>query len=498
MTRNSEILGYTKLYMTVVWLFVSLSLLFFLASFSFQNQFVSAHSYYVSELVCSGPAKESLCTDEQQPDIRLFRGLPGEPTQVKEYQARYVSAPFAWLLAQSHSPLDTLREVALKTYVIKSVLAAALVTFVIVIAAYRRELRPIVLSLFLVMFSIPYAVFAMSGFYHASIASLAVLTLLVTTRLWFGYSHKRLTALTLFTILFALFYLVSSTRFEALAALIVFVLILPLTSSWRRTLSSITWRMYLALLGSLTTATSLAVFTNDVLKRWMVGALTGTAQVLSRETADQSIIVGAIGDAGLSVLALITLIDNSTRNIGAQFADEARQLTSTTVGPIISVALDVILRILAWVPILLVAFAQWRSIRRALRQRASFQERFMMLLPLLIWICLFHFVPMFARTSWFIWYVMPLLLCAVATVDHRELISTSERVAIVIAGSVNVFSMIISNQLLGPLNIGGITLSPLRFGLVLMILVSLISGLTLLLFRGAEKFSFAASNRISA
>jgi len=482
----------------VVWLFVSLSLLFFLASFSFQNQFVSAHSYYVSELVCSGPAKESLCTDEPQPDIRLFRGLPDEPTQVKEHQARYVSAPFAWLLAQSHSPLDTLREVALKTYVIKSVIAAALVTFVIVIAAYRRELRPIVVSLVLVMFSIPYAVFAMSGFYHASIASLAVLTFLVTTRLWFGYSHKRFTALTLFAILFGLLCLISSTRFEALAALIVFVLILPLTLFWRRTLSSITWRMYLALLGSLTAATSLAVFTNDVLKRWMVGALTGTAQVLSRETADQSIIVGAVGDAGFSVLAPITLIDNSTRNIGAQFADATRESTSTTLGPIIPVAIDVILRILAWVPMLLVAFAQWRSIGRALRQRASFQERFMMLLPLSIWICLFFFVPMFARTPWFIWYVMPLLLCAVATVDHRESISTPERMAIVIAVGVNVFSMIMSNHLLGPLKIGGITLSPLRLGLVLMILVSLIFGLTFQLLRRAEKFNFAVSIRVMA
>lgn len=484
--------------MTVVWLFVSLNLLFFLASFSFQNQFVSAHSYYVSELVCSGPAKESLCTDELQPDIRLFRGLPDEPTQVKEHQARYVSAPFAWLLAQSHSPSDTLREVVLKTYVIKSALAAALVTFVIAVAAYRRELRPIVVSLVLVMFSIPYAVFAMSGFYHASIASLAVLTFLVTTRLWFGYSHKRLTALTLFAILFGLLCLVSSTRFEALAALIVFVLILPLTLFWRRTLSSITWRMYLALLGSLTAATSLAVFTNDVLKRWMVGALTGTAQVLSRETADQSIIVGAVGDAGFSVLAPITLIDNSTRNIGAQFADATRKSTSTTVGPIISVAIDVILRILAWVPMMLIAFAQWRSIGHALRQRASFQERFMMLLPLLIWICLFFFVPMFARTPWFIWYVMPLLLCAVATVDHRESISTSERMAIVIAGGVNVFSMIMSNHLLGPLKIGGITLSPLRLGLVLMILVSLIFGLTFQLLRRAEKFNSAASVRVMA
>lgn len=356
-------------------LFVFLTALIFLASFSFQNQTTGAHSYYASELICQGPAANKLCTQEPQPDIRMFRGDPNEPTQIQDYTARYLSAPFAWLLAQSHSVTDTLRVVLLKTLTLKSLLSAALLTFLLVSAAYNRKIRPLVVRLTLIMFSLPYMIFGLAGFYHAPISSLAVLTCLVTINLWLQNKVNWRIHLSCLALISSLILLISQTRFEAFAALAVLVILLPVTRFWRQNQLNIAWSRYPMLVGVLAGVASLSIAYNEKMKIWVVTTLGGNAQVLSKETADTSLAVQLMGDWGFSATAILTLFDNTTRNIRAQFADLARAELSSQWGSLLATVLDVVLRTMSWAPIVIVFGGVLRRFYDLLSSNSSLREK---------------------------------------------------------------------------------------------------------------------------
>ena len=417
----------------------------------------------------------------------MFRGDPNEPTQIQGYTNRYVSAPFAWLLAQSHSVTDTLRVVLLKTLTLKSLLSAALLTFLLVSAAYNRKIRPLIVRLSLVMFSIPYMIFGLAGFYHAPISSLAVLICLVTINLWLQNKVKWRIHLSCLALISSLILLISQTRFEAFAALSVMVILLPVTRFWRQNELNIAWNKYLMLVGVLAGVASLSIAYNTKIKIWVVATLGGNAQILSRETADTSLAVRLTGDAGFSLTAPLTLIDNTTRNVGAQFADATRIELSSQWGSLLATVLDVVLRTLSWVPIIIIFGGVLRRFYDSLSSNSSLREKVVVATPFTIWALLFLLIPAYARTPWFIWYVMPILLCTVVSVDDGTHITKYERWAIIVAVAVNLTSTVATSQILGDLVIAGLRISPLGQSLVSSALLFVCAYLVLIIFRRVDR-----------
>jgi hypothetical protein len=430
----------------LLWIGLTLSLIFFISGFNFETFTDGSHSYYASEIVCSGPSRDLNCSIQRQDDVQLFRGSINEPTQLPNYGARYASSSFANFLNLFITSTDSLQTVILKIFSIKSLVAAYLVAYSLFLVKKFDIVRQLATKLLLVAFSFPYLLFGMAGVYPAPIATLAVIPILITLKIF--EREKTLSPSTtnvLFTNLFLSLTVVMANRFETTAFVVFGICMWGIQNFFKMSKKNIT----VVTFGSLI-CLSFFLISNPILWGLFFSASSGEFSALSQVQADSSIVVESIGNIGLSVMAPVTFGDNSTRNL----LNAVGFHTSNQI-------LVVMLVLIAWIPLSVLLIQAAKNIllplfRKNLPWRKSAAER----IPALLTLGIFLAVPAFARTVWFFWYLAPLLAVFVFFTDHLENAKKSFKLIIWLATASNTLYFILVVLKLGNLEVSRITLSP--------------------------------------
>ena len=429
------------------WIGLTLSLTFLISGFNFETFTAGSHSYYASEIVCSGPSRDLNCSIQLQDDVQLFRGSIDEPTQLPNYGVRYTSSSFANFLNLFITSTDSLQTIILKIFSIKSLVVAYLIAYSLFLVKKFDIVKQLATKLFLVVFSFPYLIFGMAGIYPAPIATLAVIPILITLKIFeWEKNLPSSTVVVLYTNLFLSLTLIMANRFETTAFMIFGICIWGIQNYFKILKKNVT----VITLGSLI-CLSLFLISNPVLRGLFIDSSSGEFSVLAENYVNESRSVKLFGIVGLSALAPFTFVDNSTRSL-------LNVVSSNTSNQFF----EVLLVLLAWIPLSVFLFQVTKNLLLPLFQknslwRKSAAER----VPALLTLCIFLAVPTFARTVWFFWYLAPLLAIFVFFTDHLENVKKSFKLLIWLATASNALYFILVVLKLGTLEVGSISLSPL-------------------------------------
>ena len=441
----------------LLWIGLTLSLIFFINGFNFDTFTAGSHSHYASEIVCSGPSRDLNCSLQLQADVHLFRGSIDEPTQLPNHGSRYTSSSFANFLNLFITSTDSLRTVILKVYVLKSILAAYIITYSLFLIKKFAYSKHLAIKLFLTAFSFPYLIQGVSGVYPAPIAIVAVIPILISLRIF--QEEKDLTPLTKASFLLNFLLCLSvvmANRFET-TVFVVFGI-----SLWA--IFKYLTKQKFDLLISSSVWFCLALFTssNATLRHLILKSSSGQFSVLTDSEIDNSVVAQKIGDYGLPLMAPITFIDNSSRN----FLDMVFGSSTHTL-------LKVIFLIPVWIPLVVLLRHALRDLFMPLiRNNFSSKKLIAERIPGLLCLGIFAAVPVFAQTVWFFWYVVPLLLIFIFFTSHLGKVEEKFKLLILCSISVSALSFILSVLRLGNLEIGGFV-----FNSFLQIVLGLLSGL---------------------
>jgi hypothetical protein len=452
---------------------VCLTFLIFISSFNFDNFTQGAHSYYASEIACSSSARERICKDTQQEDVRLFRGKVDEPKSVTDYGNRYTSETMAWFVTRFVDVGDTFREVILKVYIVKALIAAGLIAMLVQLAIKREYLRTFLFNQGTLVFSVPYILPGIAGVYPAPFAIISILGALSIMKIVNSEEiHSTNTKAILLSYFAVSSLFVFSNRFETSIYLGVAILLSLLDSlvsekvGLNTKIKSFVFAIYVVIFGTF-------ISFNSSFNEWFFGIFNGTSRVYTVSQAKESSVVNAIGDIGLSAMAPVTFFDNSTRNIARQFGDAFgdKMMTYGFSRNFLEIVGSLFV-VLSWVPLVTIlgvgAFHKFRVTRRGKFCSLKYFKKVLapsVLLLLLIW------VPYFARVSWFLWYVLPLLMILLFFFDQTRSHSWM-RVIYVLPVFTNLIAFVASNFGFGSIFIADMELN----WLTLLLLVSICMG----------------------
>ena len=435
---------FKKLHFIFIW--ITLFLIFFIAGFNFIPFTDGSHSSYASEIVCSGPSRELNCSPSFQASVQLFRGYDYEPTQLPDYGTRYVSSSFANFLNIFIESTDSLRRVILKTYGIKSLIASYLVTFSLLLVKKFKYLSGITTKLLLVTFSFPYLFFGASGVYPAPIAALAVIPIFSILKIM---NCEKLIPPKIATALYINFgismSLIISNRFETSAFVLLGVFMWSIYTFSRERKN----RTFIILAVS-TTCFAIAYNLNRTFRESFLESISGQFKVLSQDQANNSILVNSIGNSGLSLISPLTFVDNSTRNLNDLiFSDNT------------NVMLKVSFSIISWIPIFLLITRALKTIFYPMFNQKSLMPRIIVKrIPPFFVMIVFFLVPVYARTVWFFWYLVPLLVVFVFFVDYLEDVERNYKSLIFISIFANAVYFVLVVRNLGAIYLLGVSIDP--------------------------------------
>lgn len=376
--------------------FVLIFLIFFIACFGFSSLNPDLH-FYLSEIVCSGPSRSLNCSRESQLLTNVFRTPENSSILLQDYGIRYISATFAKFVAVFTDRTDSLTLVIVKLYVIKSAVAAYFLTVSVYLTKRFHYTRWFALQSVICIFAFPYSLFGASSEYPATIASVAMLPILISLQIY--GQEKQLTSsfhLLVGAILITGFSVVMANRFETT----MFCGLAVIAHAWHRYGRVHRFRVWIPLL---VYGVLLVVFAsqNFTLRSWLQNLLQNRVNILSSDTAQSSVLVQVLGDAGLSAAAPLTFIDNSSRNLSnAVLPSQSR-----------SGIIVIVLLMMFWAPLVLVVSSKLLLLFRGIvLQRQSLGLTVGKYLPGVSVVVLFVLIPYFARTIWFFQYAVPLLL----------------------------------------------------------------------------------------
>jgi hypothetical protein len=166
--------------------------------------------------------------------------------------------------------------------------------------------------------------------------------------------------------------------------------------------------------------------------------------------------IGLPGDFAFSLMAPVTMIDNSTRFfLSRTYQALLQDPDGNSTSPTFHLLVYVVVTVLAWLPMVVVVggifYLLARKIPLSIRQRERLEVNEVFLILLLF---LYFFIPFFARLIWSWWYLVPLLMLVTMTAVNNPL-SQFERLALLLSWFNSVLSLIAVNWRLGDLYIGG-------------------------------------------
>jgi len=452
------------------------SCLFFLAGFNFDNFTTSAHSYYASEIICSGPSKDKNCVADVQNDIRIFRGNSLEPTRIADYGNRYTSVEFAKFINLFVQSSDDFRHVILKIYIVKSLIAGYLLSASLYLIRKFKYLKNLAARLLLLMFSAPYLLFGVSGVYSAPIAIVAMfLALLILKTFMSEHTLNLRDYIFLGLNFFISTSVIMSLRFETTAYLGFAISILVGQVVLRRTLKTprTTVMTPTTIFGGLLVLFALR---NESLRDWISASFFLRAKVFTPEYAETSKSVQVLGDLGFAAISPVSLVVNSTSNMSNQFIN-ALSDRMNLVGEWRTVfdTLKIVYLGCAWAAFVIVFLQALRvATSPFLRFRNYDLGKVLNSIPALLVLLALIFVPYVARVSWFLWYVLPLIMVLLFFAEANELKSKYLVYLTCLVAAVNFSAFTMSNYAFGHLLIGGMNLSWISMSLFATVVSSLL------------------------
>ena len=450
------------------------SCLFFLAGFNFDNFTTSAHSYYASEIICSGPSRDKNCVADVQEDIRIFRGNPLEPTKITDYGNRYTSAEFAKFINLFVQSSDDFRRVILKTYLVKALTAGYLLTASLYFIRKFKYLKNLAARLLLLMFSVPYLLPGVSGVYSAPLAIIAMLLALLTVKTFMSEHTLSLRD----HIFLGLNFLISisvimSLRFETTAYLGFAMLILVGQVVFRRTFKTPrnTVITPTTMFGGMIILFALR---NEAMWDWISTSFFFRAKVFTPEYAQTAKSVQVLGDLGFAAMAPVSLGVNSTLNMSHQFInDYSDQLNLVGEWRTVFDSLKIVYLGCAWAAFVIVFVQALRVATSPLMRFRNYDlGKVLNSIPALLVLLALIMVPYVARVSWFLWYVMPLLMVFLFFAEANELKSKYLVYLTCLVAAVNFLAFTASNYAFGDLIIGGMNLSWIWLSLFAIVISS--------------------------
>jgi len=392
--------------------------LIFVSGFNFEGLTYGSHSYYTSEITCSGPSKALNCTPVWQVDQMLFRGHPDEPTQITDYGVRFVSSSFAKFISIFIRSTDNFRMVILKTYLIKALLATYLLFSMLICVKKFKDLKSIIAQLSCLFFSAEYFLRAITSVYPTGLATVASLSLLVILKIFMdNYAISKNMKIFLCLNLLISSLIIVSNRFETTCYMLLcfFVFIVFGTNK-----TKFFERLKLVATPILVFAASFIVIwiTSVDFRQLLVQVLRGNFVVLTAGMIENSEMIKQFGRAAVAAQAPFTLVTNTYNRANfipvLNFFEEHFGFA----GFYIVVILQYILITSFFVPGLFIFFnALIKNLRPFFNyEKFDRSDRKSQIGSLFIIFNMF-LIPFLAFTPWWLWYIMPLLLTYVLFAD---------------------------------------------------------------------------------
>ena len=387
--------------------------LIFVSGFNFENFTNGSHSFYASELTCSGPSKNLNCTafgSGPEIDQILFRGQPDEPRQITDYNQRYISSSFAKFLGFFISSTDNFRMVILKMYLIKALLATYLLFSVLLFLRKFKDLKNLSSQLVLLFFSSAYFLRAITSVYPPGLATVAMLSSIVIFKIFMeDYIISKNLKIFLCLNFFISSLIIITNRFETTCYILLCFFVFFVFGTNKTKFFE---RLKLASTPAFIFATAFTIIwkTSEIFRAFLTEVLHGNFVVLAQGMYENSEIIKKFGRLAVAAQAPYTLIDNAVRISNFRPIQSFFEEHFDFAGPYVVVVLQYILIASFFVPAFLIFF---NALVKNLKPFLSYKkfdrsERKSQIAPLVI---IFNMVliPFIAFTPWFIWYIMPLL-----------------------------------------------------------------------------------------
>lgn len=443
--------------------FVSFFIIFLIASFNFHS-FNADWPRYLSEVICSGPSKVRNCSLSAPLELgEILRSPFSDPLQVYDYGIKFTSVGFAAFLGLFSDVSDSLAIGLLKIHIVKSFLVAYLMTFSCYLLSRFPIVRQFGYELIICLFAFPYTIFMASSVYTASVATIALMQILIIIKIL--EVEKRLPSKVVWILLgnfVASSSIITTNRFETTMFYSIAITLFCLRlwkHTEKQTYAKLIFSLFLGII-------SVFLVQNKVLRDLIGMLLRREVKILNPETAGSSVVVDKVGDIGLTVTAPITVFDNSSRNLYSGLADSGLFLDS----------LIKVIVIVSWIPLVCLFSLKLFSLFRPLfRSSPSWRTFLMESYPALFMIFLFLFIPYFARTIWFLHYAIPLLCVFLLFADSSGLSQRLSRALLGLGMLLNVLTFYIVTLSNGTLYINNYIV-----GVELQIGVATVAGLLLL------------------
>ena len=387
--------------------------LIFVSGFNFDNFTQGSHSFYASELTCSGPSKNLNCAvidDGEEVDQMLFRGKPDEPKQISDYGQRYTSANFAKFINIFIRSTDNFRMVILKTYLIKALLATYLLFSILIYVRKFKDLKNLCAQLILVFFSSAYFLRAITSVYPTGLATVAMLSSIVIFKVFidnYVISKKIKIFLCLNFLISSL--IIITNRFETICYMLLCFFVFLVFGTKKNKFFE---RLKLVSLPLLIFTTSFTVIwmISEIFRAFLAYVLHGNFVVLAQGMYVNSEIIQKFGRLAVAAQAPYTLFDNTVRISNFRPIQKFSETKLELVGPYFVVILQYILIVSFLVPASLIFLSALIKNLKPLLSYKKFDrsERKSQLGSLFIIFSMF-LIPFIAFTPWFLWYIMPLL-----------------------------------------------------------------------------------------
>ena len=190
---------------------------------------------------------------------------------------------------------------------------------------------------------------------------------------------------------------------------------------------------------------------NQTFRQSFLESATGQFKVLSQVQANNSFLVNSIGNSGLSLISPLTFVDNSTRNLNDLIFSDNTNVVS-----------KVLFFIISWIPIFLLTTRALKTIFYPMFNRKSLMLRVIIeRIPSLFLMIVFFLVPMYARTVWFFWYLVPLLVIFIFFVDYLKGVERNYKSLIFISIVANAVYFVLVVRNLGAIYLLGVWIDPL-------------------------------------
>jgi len=432
---------------------------------------LSLDSHYAFEIICTGPARHSIClTGNSSGEQNNIGNVSPSKNLVQDSNVRFVSENFAKFLNLFIDSGDKLGTIFLKISIIKSLLATYFVLVFLSYLSKYRKVRNQGLQIAVVLLSAPYFLQSISNIYPPGLTTLAFLVA-VTSAFIFALNLELSSKDKVFLLMnFVLSTLVVlANRIETSIFLIIFLISMLLSivcGLIGKVQSKFNLKAVINLIVIFFVVGTPIVLKTHIFKKRLLDLFLFRFTLIQEHDIEESAVLSKLGRTGFSLESGITLLDNLWRLL----ENSIPQTSGLDFRNVWNVWF-----LLLYIPfVVILGIVLFRTFAILLnRQKYSRADRFGQI-PASIVIFLFVAIPFVAVSVWFLSYVYPLLVAFLLLAETPDI---SKKVLKFLLGMViftNTASIVLNNNSLENVYLENYVFNPLSVALLFVSLVCLL------------------------